>query len=254
MSEKHLYSKPLVELISEDYVLGYVLHYLGIDFYNYDEQTLEEVCRKHRIGPEMVFEGLRKLRSLEELSLAKVNAYPIELIIEYLKHSHYTFIKHKLPYIAGMIKDLPQEGGAEELQLVNDLKMVFPLFVEDFIQHVYEEEDGLFRHVERLRAAMKGDAQSVSALVRAAFQTKVQEFALDHDFHDDEMRGIREITDGYAISEKTPLHIRVIFSEMLDFERALQRHSQIENEILFPKALRLETQAYRQIANQRNFN
>ena len=42
-------------------------------------------------------------------------------------------------------------GGELPLQgLASDLKSIFPLFVEDFVHHIYEEEDTLFTYIGRL--------------------------------------------------------------------------------------------------------
>jgi len=38
------------------------------------------------------------------------------------------------------------------------------------------------------------------------------------------------------------LHVKVIYSELIQFEKNLQEHARIENEILFPKAMLLENQ------------
>jgi regulator of cell morphogenesis and NO signaling len=56
------------------------------------------------------------------------------------------------------------------------------------------------------------------------------------------MAGIRRITKDYFITPDAPLHIKVIFTELINFEKSLQVHARIENEILFPKALSLENE------------
>lgn len=70
----------------------------------------------------------------------------------------------------------------------------------------------------------------------------LQNCALEHEAHDDEMAGIRRITKDYFITPDAPLHIKVIFTELINFEKSLQVHARIENEILFPKALSLENE------------
>src|SRR5687768_18003330 len=47
--------------------------------------------------------------------------------------------KHKLPYIARLV-DSFKANHDDYFTVERDLKMVFPLFVEDFIQHIYQEE------------------------------------------------------------------------------------------------------------------
>lgn len=68
----------------------------------------------------------------------------------------------------------------------------------------------------------------------------IQKYAMDHDTHDDEMQGIRTITNDYTLDPQYGLHMKVVFAELKSFEQELQLHARIENEILFPKALVLE--------------
>jgi regulator of cell morphogenesis and NO signaling len=56
------------------------------------------------------------------------------------------------------------------------------------------------------------------------------------------MEGIRKITKDYFLASDAPLHVKVLYTELTEFERNLQAHARIENEILFPKAMELENQ------------
>lgn len=119
------------------------------------------------------------------------------------------------------------------------LKVVLPLFVEDFIHHIYEEEDTLFTYIRLLDRASRG-RYNPSELFYKMERNSLQRFAIEHEAHDDEMEGIRKITSDYHLSGDAPLHVKVIYSELGQFEKSLQTHARIENEILFPKALALE--------------
>jgi regulator of cell morphogenesis and NO signaling len=70
----------------------------------------------------------------------------------------------------------------------------------------------------------------------------LQKCAFEHRVHDDEMAGIRKMTKDYFLTPDAPLHVKVIYSELIQFEKNLQEHACIENEILFPKAMLLENQ------------
>jgi regulator of cell morphogenesis and NO signaling len=229
--------KRIAQLVDENYVHAYVLYYFGIRFEEYSEFTLEEACLEKGVKVDRVVRELENPTHLQQTDLPLVN-YPIDLIIEYLKHSHFLFIKHKLPYIAKLVNGFqtnhPDFAGVER-----DLKIVFPLFVEDFIHHIYEEEDNLFRYIKALDRASRGK-YIPTRLYYLIEKNSVQKFALEHEVHDDEMEGIRKITKNYCIDECTPLPVKVIYSELKAFEKNLVTHARIENEILFPKAMALE--------------
>ena len=159
------------------------------------------------------------------------------LIIEYLKHTHHLFVKRRLPYLAKIIESLNEKN---EYQLIcDDLKFIFPLFVEDFIHHIYEEEDNLFKYILKLEKFT--DGKLVPGQIYYDMEKySVRKYTNEHEIHDDEMKGIRAIAKGYETGPHTSLHINVVYSEMKAFERELKIHARIENEILFPKAIELE--------------
>lgn len=233
-----LNQKKISELVGENYLYASVLHYFGIRFYDYSEKTLPQVCKEKGICVEALINGLESAVQQDETEEVALVGYPIELVIEYLKHAHYIFIKRKLPYITSLVADLPELPGHFH-SIVKDLKFVFPLFVEDFIHHIHEEEDSLFRYVSLLKN-VTANQYNPSNVYYEMEKYSIQQHAIDHDIHDDEMKGIRNITNDYQLIENTPLHIRVIYAELESFEKCLTTHARIEDEIFFPKALMLE--------------
>ena len=247
-----LKDKLIADLVDENYVHAYVLFYFGIHFFDYSEQTLAEVCKERGLKVEQVVRELESPTHLSEADLPLVS-YPIDLILEYLKHSHFLFIKHKLPYIKRLIEDFKIIHPDDYLSVEKDLKIVFPLFVEDFIEHIYEEEDTLFSYIRTLERAA-GGKYNPSKLFFLMERNSIQKFAMEHEAHDDEMAGIRRITKDYLITSKTPLHIKVLYNELKDFEKSLITHARIENEILLPKAMVIEAKVKQSISDRIKFN
>lgn len=228
-----------------------VLYYLGIQFYEYKEDTLEKVCAQKGLNVLQVMHNLETQQKAEEENL-RLMAYPMDLLIAYLKHTHYLFIKRDLPFIASLIEHLYQQDGGKD-EMLRDLKTLFPLFVEDFVKHIYEEEDQLFTYVHLLHAAMKGKMHP-GRLYYAMENHGIGTFAEGHEVHDDEMEGIRQITNNYQQPEAGALELDVLFSELQRFEKRLLTHAQIENEVLFPKALGLEKRVQRKMAEIAKMN
>lgn len=239
------------ELVEENYVHAYVLFYFGIKFYEFSELTLEQVCLQKGLRLEQVLKELETPSLLQEADL-QLTSYPTDLIIEYLKHAHFIFIKHKLPYMAGLVQSFNAEHD-QYVSVERDLKVVFPLFVEDFIHHIYEEEDTLFNYIRALERAVKGN-YNPTRLFYLLERNSLHKFASEHESHDDEMVGIRRITKDYKVSQHTPLHIKVLYNELKEFEKNLIIHARIENEILFPKAMALENKVKKLYFEKTKFN
>ncbi|MEQ8575383.1 MAG: hemerythrin domain-containing protein, partial [Fulvivirga sp.] len=168
------------------------------------------------------------------------------------KHAHYIFIKQKLPYLSRLIECLDNHSEGYEA-VVKDLKFVFPLFVEDFIHHIYEEEDTLFSYLLSLYHFKKGRG-NISKMYFEMENHSLSSYASEHQEHDDEMMGIRQITRQYQLGEKSPLHLRVVYAELQALESELKTHAKVENEILFPKALALEREVNESFKKKIQYN
>lgn len=238
MDKTALKNRRIGELVGQDSIRAQVLYYFGIKFYEYSEHTLEQVCQEKGLRVDQVVRELESPgENFKEADLPLIS-YPIDLIIEYLKHAHFLFVKHKLPFIGRLVESFKADHPEYDA-VAKDLKIVFPLFIEDFIHHIYEEEDTLFKYIHVLERAVKGQ-YNPAKLYYMLEKSSLQRFAMEHEAHDDEMAGIRKITKDYQLSANAPLHVKVIYSELLNFEKSLQTHARIENEILFPKAMALE--------------
>ena len=155
MDKVALKNRRIGDLVDQDNVRAHVLYYFGIRFYEYSEQTLEEVCRAKGLKLEQVIRELEfPGANFREADLPLIS-YPVDLIIEYLKHAHFLFVKHKLPYIGRLVDSFSSNDSRFE-HVAKDLKILFPLFLEDFIHHIYEEEDTLFKYIKLLDRASTG--------------------------------------------------------------------------------------------------
>ncbi len=233
-----LAQRTINSIIDENFIFAKVLDYFGIAFYKYSGHTLEQLCVEKGIELEKVLYNMEKFRSSGEIDKTTLSTYPVDLIIEYLKHSHHVFIKQKLPYLARLINGLDNRSSVSR-SLASDLKFVFPLFVEDFIHHIYEEEDTLFAYVKDLFKVEQGQMPATRLFYQ--FESySIQEAAISHDHTEDELKGIREITHNYQYNPLGDLHLKVIYEELKSFDKELTHHASIEDEVLFPKALMLE--------------
>lgn len=235
---ENLLTRTISELVTENHVRASVLYYFGVRYYDYKTETLEEVCASHGLKSDSVIKALELVNDNKETTQKQLQTLPVELMVEYLKHAHYIFVKKRIPYIAQLIDGIT-EVDFRYKALSNDLKSVFPLFVQDFIEHIYEEEDTFFLYVSQLSRFLKDDVPS-SEVFYLMEKNSVREFALDHEVHDNEMEGFRKFTNNYNYCDEADLQIKVLYTELQRLEKDLILHAKIENEILFPKALQLE--------------
>lgn len=225
--------RKIAELIKQNPNIAVTLHFLGIHFHHYSEQTLAEACEQKGLDP------LRVIRHLDEAGLSKSPSpvelidYPIDLILEYLKHHHFIFIKEKLPYIAQLIQHIDSKAS----QIVQEIKLIYPLFLADFVEHIYEEEDTLFSYILNLHKALYLEANFEELEMQMQKYT-IQSFANGHIEHDHTL-GIQELAEHYEDNDHD-LNSVLFIEALKQLSADMKLHARIENEILLPKAIQLE--------------
>ena len=236
-----VFDKTLSEIVDENYVYARALHYLGISFFEEPNKTLKQICVERGLDRDQVIKSFYAFDGCTRLSFKELESYPIDLLLEYLRHSHHLFIKEKLPFIIHLAKH-----SDEHLEI----QKLLPEFVEDFICHIYEEEDSVFKYVKTLDEVVKGRISNpISALI------EFRNFSLTHEFEhhqeDDEMQAIRSI-----IEELNPTSLKqeVLVREVKAFDREMLYHAEIENTIFFPKALSLETEVQEHLIRNSKLN
>ncbi len=222
-----VFEKTIAEIVDENYVYARALHYLGISFFENPNVALSQICLERNLDREKVIKSFYLFDSCTRPSFDELRSFPIDLLIEYLKHSHHLFIKDKLPFIIHLAKNCEGQQGLQKL---------LPEFVEDFIRHIFEEEDSVFGYVSVLDKSAKGSlANPISHLIL------FEDFSLSHEFEhhreDDEMSAIRSLVESI---EPRSLKEKVLVQEVKAFDREMLYHAEIENKIFFPKALSLE--------------
>ena len=230
--------KTISMLLTENPIHGRVLHSLGVDFEaNYD-RSLAEVCKVFKWNQKAIvkafeLENINIKPTYEELKKRSLG----ELIV-CLKQSHVTFVKECLPYIGALIDKL--KGPAP---LITDLKLVFPLFFEDFVTHIHEEEDGLFDYIKTLVGIKQGKVINPLKKLYRLREINLATIALDHK-DEDEMKSMRVLV---AELPETELIMSLVKKEFQAFDQLLRFHAKIEDQLLFPRAIAMEKQIWADI-------
>lgn len=236
-------NRKIAELVADNPETAAALHFLGIHFYNYTEQTLAEVCEERGLNPKLVIKKFNEVSQIQTRNIQNLIDYTPDVIIEFLKHNHFIFIKKRLPYLS----DLMSKITSQHSETLVELQLIFPFFLEEFIHHIYEEEDQQFSYILKLyHFETKGVADEV--LYQELEKHSVGRFHEAHT-HETGLQGIRELTNNFSISENAPLHEKVILTTLKSFDVELNQHALLENEVLFPKARKLEQKILQMLAH-----
>jgi len=182
------------------------------------------------------------LRSFEEKSFnaADFESYRIGLIVDYIQRTHSFYLQKKLPEIAQSILLLSGHYESNHPILLV-LQTFFHRYCQELTTHINEEERLLLPYIVKLNNATLAPYH-FSEYVIAGQQYSIAEFLKDHHDTEDELKDIRETIRLYQPPTTNESLYRILLTQLQTFEQDLHVHARIEEEVLIPKALKLESE------------
>jgi len=212
----------------------------GIDYCCGGEKSLAEACSSARVNVAEVKAALeeptseKKDRDWQKASLSELTSYIVT------KHHGFTreAIKRLLPLTAKVVG----VHGQNHPELTRVQGLIHGL-ADELVTHMMKEERMLFPYIEQLEEATKRGAQAPPPMF-GTVQNPVRMMMMEHDSAGQALHRIREITDGYTPPSDACVSYQALYQAIQEFEVDLHQHIHLENNILFPRAIELESQAF----------
>ena len=220
---------PIGKIVAEDFRTAQVFRSYGLDFCCGGKKSLEESCAKKDIALEQVLEDLQNLK--QGNSENNYNEWDLDFLVDYIVNNHHKYIRNKLPEIDFYAEKVARVHGDQHPELLEVLQN-FRILSEELTHHIREEEEGVFLEIKNLVRA--GKSGSVKEAIIDALED-------DHEKAGELMEAIESLTDGYNPPADACASYRVLFQNLEAFQNDLHKHVHLENNILFPKALSLES-------------
>lgn len=229
------------EIVAADFRAASVMEQFGIDFCCGGAQSLADACGRAAADPAAVQKALDALskQTAVETDLADVGTWPIERLIDHIVSTHHRYVRHALPMIAHHLTSLQKAHGDRHPELAC-VAETFDTMSGDMERHLLKEEQILFPYV---REIARGEHPEC-AVARNPFGTVVNPITMLEREHVDvaeDLHIIRELTNNYTAPPDGCATYAVCMAELADFERDLHRHVHLENNVLFPRAVALES-------------
>jgi len=123
---------------------------------------------------------------------------------------------------------------------VAQIEPIFAAIDQEMTHHMMKEEQILFPYI----MAMENATNQNRPVPFAPFGTvnnPIRMMMREHDTAGDILRELRAITSDYNVPADACMSYKTLYQALENFEQDLHQHIHLENNILFPKALDLET-------------
>ena len=167
-------------------------------------------------------------------------SWPLDLLAEYIEKKHHRYVEEKIPVLLQFLNKLCRVHGERhpELFKINEL---FTASAGELASHMKKEELILFPFVKRMvNATLKNEA--IQSPQFGTVENPIEMMMEEHDTEGQRFREIAELTDNYNPPADACNTYKVTYAMLEEFEKDLHLHIHLENNILFPKAIKLEQQ------------
>jgi regulator of cell morphogenesis and NO signaling len=218
------------ELVAMDFRAASVFKDAGIDFCCGGKMTVEQACIDKGLSLAEVAKKLTDLESVPADSIHNFNEWELGFLCDYIVNTHHRFVLKSMPELVHYTEKIALVHG-ERHQELREVAELFSEINRELLQHLKNEEEVFF-------PAIKEYLKNRSAGSRETILNQIKKLLGEHEFAGGAMDKINSITNGYDVPADGCNTYHVTFRLLQQFEDDLHVHVHLENNIVFPKALK----------------
>ena len=162
-------------------------------------------------------------------------------IIEHIVTTHHSFCRQEVAAIIMLLKRALDAHRSSHPELTR-IQILFLKMSKDLSMHLLKEEETLFPYIERVENLVTNGA-AISWPPFGTVENPIRMMVLEHDQTENELREIRKLSCDFTPPADASEHLVSLYKALASFDQDMQRHIDIENHELFPRAVAMEEQA-----------
>jgi regulator of cell morphogenesis and NO signaling len=225
------------ELVKLNFRTAQIFQANKIEYCCEGNKSISDACKENEVNPEQLIRQLEEVLSQKSQDNEYLNNLELNDICSYIVSRHHAYVRKNIPFLSKNFEKLFEVHGEEYPELLKIIELLND-FTEDFFLHMQKEEIMLFPFIQGLEAAKKDN----TTLPRSPFRSISNPIVMMLAEHQNEGQIFDKICELYAnlrMPGSSCATYEVTLSLLKDFENDLHTHIQIENNILFPRAIKI---------------
>lgn len=234
-----LSEKTVREIALEAPLTTRVFEEFKIDFCCGGRIPFADACEKAGVDPQAVAAKLKPLleNAVVDDSAAERMA-PAELV-DHIVDTHHLFTTREIQRLVPLAEKVAMRHGENHPELV-EIRDLFIGLAEEMIVHMRKEEMHLFPYIVQLDRAIKAGRMAPMPPF-GTVNNPVRMMMFEHDNAGEVLRKLRELSGDYTAPPDSCPSYKGLYAGLQDFERDMHRHVHLENNVLFPQAIEMES-------------
>jgi regulator of cell morphogenesis and NO signaling len=198
----------------------------NIDFCCGGGNSLKDVCEKAGLNAEGLLEEIANELKTINYDEKKWDKEPLSDLIDHILITFHRPLDSELPRLEQMVCKVYEVHGDKDPGMFAELKDTFLGLKPELEAHMMKEEQILFPMIKRGEGPMAN--------------SPVEAMLIEHDNAGNALKKFRALTNDYKVPEEACNTWSALWHGLRAFEESLHQHIHLENNILFPRALKGE--------------
>jgi len=235
-----LSSQTISEIASRSLGAVRVFERLGIDYCCGGKRPVEDACKELGLDAAAVLAELEAALTSRPAGETDWNRGSLRELIHHIVGKHHEYLKLELPRLAQRLEKVMRVYGEQDKATLEPLPRLFNGLRAEMELHMHKEEMILFPFMERLEAEVNNGRPAPPAPFGSA-ANPIAMMEHEHDSAGAALKSMRESTNGFAVPDYACVTYRSLLDGFRELEQDLHIHIHLENNILFPRAIALES-------------
>jgi regulator of cell morphogenesis and NO signaling len=230
------------DIVTKDFRTAAIFEKHSLDFCCGGGKTIAEACREKAVDADLVLDELKLLIRGPQAGGDLFAVMELDALVDHIVATHHAYVRSALPAILKHTRKVADVHGARHSEVVA-IADLFNAVAAELSQHMIKEEQILFPYIKSLVAAKRGTSPALRPPF-GSIENPIRMMELEHQSAGNGLYDIRALSFSYAPPEDACTTYKVSYLELDQFERDLHTHVHLENNILFPKAIKLEKELF----------
>lgn len=237
MTTTTLQERTVADVVTENIKAAHIFKKHGIDFCCGGGVSIKKACEKAKIDPSILEAELLNLDSVQDRAY-DFNSWKLDFLTDHIINVHHNYVEENNPLLLQYAKRVNHVHGHHYTELA-EIESLVTKVVQELAAHMKKEELILFPFIKKLVKAER-EGTEVPAIHFGSVENPIKMMETEHEEAGEILRRIAELSSNYTPPQGACNTYRAFYAKLDEFEQDLHQHVHLENNILFPKALRLE--------------
>ena len=240
-------NKTVAQIVASDMRTATIFKKYGIDFCCGGGMPVAEACKGKDVEASTI------LYEIDNLDKGKAdtdyNNMELDVLVKYILKTHHSYVSEAAPIILQFADKVAKVHGESNPENIEIAKLFREVKLE-LEQHMSKEEGILFPHIVNLAIAnRKGESISVPF---GSVKDPIKMMEHEHDSAGDIFKEIERLSNNFTPPSHGCNTYRALYHHLKEFQDDLHIHIHLENNILFPKAIKLEEDLFNNQVTKNN--